>query len=134
MGEEGGRKHRSISKSPSEKFRRDYRAFVTSTEPGADGGKLDKCGGRADAVLQILGHPATAIKLRDRPLHNPPFRGDDKAGSRIPAFEDLRLELRADFRQRLAKHRALLGPIGKQLLEQRKAIGEGGEQQHAPIL
>ena len=63
-----------------------------------NGGELYERGGPAEAVLEILGHPATAIELRDRPLHNPPFRYDDKARSRTVPFEDLRLELRADFR------------------------------------
>ena len=85
------------------------------------------------AMLEVLSHATTAIEPGDRPFYNPAFREHDTACDLISSCDDFEFEPRPDFGQGPVFHGALIGSIRAQLLQQRKAICERGEQHNASV-
>ena len=83
--------------------------------------------------LEVFRQPTTAIEPRDRAFHNPPFREHDKSCGLITPCGDLDCELRPNFGECVTEHRPLIGAIGEQLRQQRKALSARGEQQNPPL-
>jgi hypothetical protein len=99
----------------------------------ADGGEAQEGKPLAIEVLPILGQPATPVEPRNRALNNPPLGHHYKALGGVRALDNGEFKPRPDLAQRRAKGRPLIGPVGKQLLQERILLEQDRQQQNAPV-
>jgi hypothetical protein len=83
------------SKSLSQKFRKDYKAFGAE----ANGGKTEESPNVTIEILEILGEVTAAIQPCNCSFDDPPFGQNDKTLGVIRSPDDFRFEVRQDFRR-----------------------------------
>ena len=88
---------------------------------------------RAVEVFPILGETAATVEPGDRAFDDPTLGQSHEPFGVIGSSDDFSFEMRQGFGERARKNRALIGAVGKQLLEEWKLTEQRGQQQDAAI-
>ena len=99
----------------------------------ADGCQLQEREGVAVEIFPILGETAATVEPRDRAFDDPTLGQSHEAFGVIGSSDDYGFETRQSFGEGVGKNRALIGAVGKQLLEEWKLTEQRGQQQDAAI-
>jgi hypothetical protein len=99
----------------------------------ADGRKFQKREGVAVEIFPILGETTAPVEPSDRAFDDPTLGQSHESFGVIGSSDDFGFEMRQGFGERVRKNRALIGAVGKQLLEEWKLTEQRGQQQDAAI-
>jgi hypothetical protein len=99
----------------------------------ADGRKFQKREGVAVEIFPILGETTAPVEPSDRAFDDPTLGQSHESFGVIGSSDDFGFEVRQGFGERVRKNRALIGAVGKQLLEEWKLTEQRGQQQDAAI-
>jgi hypothetical protein len=93
----------------------------------------EECDGVMIEAFPVLGEPTTPPEPGDTALDNPAFWFDGEAFGMITAFDDLDHQTSHRLGDAILKDRAGIGPVGKQLAQERELPEQRGHQQHATL-
>ena len=84
-------------------------------------------------VLPVLGQSSAAVEPGDRSLDDPALGQRDEAFRVIGSLDDLDLDPRQDFGQRIGEDRPLIGAVGEQFFEIGEPAKQRRQQQNAAV-
>ena len=84
-------------------------------------------------IFPVLGEPATTVQPSDGPFDDPSLGQYHEALRPIRPLYNFDLETGRDCADRGGENRPLIGAIGEQLFEKRKAAEQSRKQQHTAV-
>jgi hypothetical protein len=99
----------------------------------ADGREFQEREGVAVEIFPISGETTATVEPGDRAFDDPTLGQLDESFGVIGSSDDFGFEMRQGFGERVRKNRALIGAVGKQLLEEWELTEQRGHQQDAAI-